>query len=81
MIEFKQEQANDEDNDLSQWAEPAEIAQINPHFTEGKVKHDLRQRKHNGLEEAGAVLKVGKKHLVHKIRYPRWLAQRARGAV
>ena len=70
-----------EEEDLAQWADPSEIEKENSNLRVGKVRFDVRQRKHNGLERAGAVLKVGKKHLVHKARYARWLTQRARGPV
>jgi len=72
--------AKNEDEDLTAWVPASEIAQENPHIRAKKVEYDVRQRKHNGLEKAGAVLKFGKRYLVHRIRYARWLAQRARGA-
>lgn len=69
-----------DEEDLSQWMEPAEIEQQYPHFKIGKLQHDLRQRKFNGLAEAGAVLKVSKKYLLHITRYAKWNLKRARDA-
>ena len=68
-----------EDEDLTDWVLPVEIEEENPNIRKQKVDNDIRQRKHNGLEEAGAVLRFGKPHLIHKRRYARWLASKARG--
>ncbi len=79
MTNIDQPSKKNEDEDLTEWVPPSEIENENPHIRAGKVSYDVRMRKYNGLEEAGAVLKVSKKHLVHKTRYARWLAWSARG--
>lgn len=73
-------QSPSEDEDLSQWEDPDGVAKGNKNIRPEKVRHDIRNRKQNGLKEAGAVLRFGKKHLIHRARYARWLARKAHEA-
>jgi len=61
---------------LGDWTTPEQIEAENENITATGVRHAIRNRRHNGLDRFNALTKVGKKILVHRRRYPRWLASR-----
>lgn len=56
----------------------AELAGVNPHLNIHALRWQLRFRNSNGL--APACVRIGKKLLISKSRYERWLATRTEGA-
>lgn len=48
-------------------------------FTESTLRWQLRSRASNGLDELGAVVKIGKRLLISKTRFEQWLATQAEG--
>jgi hypothetical protein len=56
--------------DIPNWITPAEFAKDYPNIaTEKAIAKDIWLRKTLGLESAGAVRRVGRKFLVHRVRY------------
>ena len=45
----------------------------NPAFTEGGTRHLIFHENTNGLTESGAIVRMGRKVLIHQDRFFRWL--------
>lgn len=52
------------------------FAQRHPGFTVAGLRHFLFHRYSNGLAESGAVLKCGRKLLIHEARFLAWIDAR-----
>ena len=44
-------------------------------FTEGGLRHQIFNERTNGLAEAGAIVRIGRKVLIHEERYFNWALQ------
>lgn len=58
----------------------AQLAQMEPALTRGAIRDDLFHRETNGLEDSGAVIRRGRKILLHRERYLSWLERGGRSA-
>ncbi|MEW8506892.1 MAG: hypothetical protein AB2598_09295 [Candidatus Thiodiazotropha sp.] len=47
-----------------------------PAFTEGGIRYEIFNCEINGLRESGAILRNGRKLLIHVPRYFRWLDEK-----
>ncbi len=45
----------------------------NPSFTEGGLRHQIFHERTNGLAKAKAIIRTGRKVLIHEERYFAWL--------
>ena len=45
----------------------------NPAFTQGGIRHLIFHEAANGLAEAGAIIRMGRRVLIHQERFFRWL--------
>lgn len=55
---------------------PRQFSARHPGFTMGGLRHVLFRRATNGLAESGAVLKCGRKLLIHEARFLAWIDAR-----
>lgn len=55
-----------------------EMAEVEEDLTYGAIRTDLFHRRSNGLEESGAVIRRGRRLLLHGARYLDWLDRRGR---
>lgn len=53
-----------------------QFVQENRAFSEGGIRFEIFHEEINGLKESGAILRNGRKVLIHVPRYFRWLDQR-----
>lgn len=53
-----------------------QLADSQPALTVGGIRSDLFERRTNGLQEAGAVIRRGRALLLHGPRYLEWLVNR-----
>lgn len=62
-------------DDLKQWLTLSQlVARYFPIVTENKIRHQLRDRRANGLDEF--VCRAGKHLLIHEQGYSMWLRRR-----
>ncbi|WP_296700727.1 hypothetical protein [Thiocapsa sp. UBA6158] len=57
-----------------------DLARCEPALTVGGIRDDLFHRSTNGLEESGAVIRRGRRLLLHRELYMTWLLARGRSA-
>lgn len=50
-----------------------QFTEENPAFTEGGIRFEIFNEETNGLKKAGAIVRNGRKVLIHVPRYFRWL--------
>ncbi|MEA3273908.1 MAG: hypothetical protein U9Q81_01115 [Pseudomonadota bacterium] len=55
-----------------------QLVEAEPALTVGGVRHDLFHRTTNGLEASGAVIRRGRRILLHREKYLEWLTKRGR---
>lgn len=57
-----------------------QFVENNPAFTHGGIRHLLFNKQFNGLEDSGAILRVGRKILINEGKFFAWLeSQNNRG--
>lgn len=60
--------------DLNEFRTVRQLVARNPDvLSEGAVRWQIFNAKQNGLEDAGAIVRVGRKVLLHEPRYVSWL--------
>lgn len=57
-----------------------DLARVEPALTLGGIRDDLFNRATNGLEASGAVIRRGRRLLIHRDTYMTWLMARGRSA-
>lgn len=57
-----------------------QMAEKHPAFPEGGIRWQIFNERHNGLADAGAVLRCGRKVLIDEERYFNWLDRQNRRA-
>ena len=60
---------------LSHWKDQEAFVSDNPQFLKSQISYLMRQRFLNGLMQAGAVKKLGRKLYIHEGRFAEWLEQ------
>jgi hypothetical protein len=57
-----------------------DLARVEPALTVGGLRDDLFHRTTNGLQQSGAVIRRGRRLLIHRETYMQWLMSRGRTA-
>ena len=58
-------------------ATPEQLAEELPTLSPRAISTLIQDRHNNGLAGAGAVVRLGKRLLISRVRFARWLAKRA----
>jgi hypothetical protein len=58
---------------ISPYLTVKQFAQKHPAFPEGGLRHKIFHAEQNGLSKSGAILKDGRKVLLHETRFFDWL--------
>lgn len=60
-------------NTLVHWKDQSAFVRDNPQFESGQIGYLMRNRLLNGLDEHGAVKKIGRKLYIHELRFSNWI--------
>ena len=63
-------------NTLHQWKPQLQFCEVNPQFEPKQISWALRQRFINGLDDAGAIKKFGKKLYINEAKFADWFETR-----
>ena len=57
-----------------------QFIQINPAFTNGGIRSLIFNEHQNGLAQSGAIIRLGRKVIIHESKFFRWLESQNRVA-
>ena len=66
----QQQRADDPLDEFKHWMEQEDYAKAHPKFSSfSAIRRDIVNRRLNGLEKSGAIRKVGRRFLIHRLKY------------